>query len=138
MASPDIRFYVDADLMAVGMAMARLRKDVTYPGHADADGITQETKDTVWLPRVGVNGWVVITKDRHIRRRPAEVAAVFQNDVRMVVITGNKNMNSWDRFRLIARSWEAIEEMTAVPGPWIMGLTQAGLRELCPPWPPGV
>lgn len=135
MPDDPIRFFVDADLMSVGIALSRLRKDVTHPGHPAAMGIEQDTKDPVWLSVVGAEGWLVLTKDRRIRRRPAEIRAVYRSNVRMIVITGNKNMNSFDRFQLLMRFWRDIEEMDAAVGPWIYSLTQVGLRPLCPPWP---
>ena len=130
-----MRFFVDADLLGVGMALAQLRKDVTYPGHPAAEGIVQDTTDPVWLPIVGGKGWIAITKDRHIRSRPGEILAVYQAAVRLVVITGNRRMNSFDRMRLLLRHWDEIEDLDTLPGPWIWSLTQGGLRQMCPPWP---
>jgi len=34
------------------------------------------TPDSVWIPQVTDQGWLIITRDRHIRVRPREIAAV--------------------------------------------------------------
>ena len=45
------------------------------------------TPDAVWLPVVGERGWVVLTKDRHIRRRELEIQALVRARVRAFVLT---------------------------------------------------
>ena len=40
-----------------------------------ADIYPSGTQDPVWLMEAGVNGWLVITRDKRIVRRPAESAA---------------------------------------------------------------
>ena len=45
------------------------------------------TKDTDWLPVVGRRQWVVLTKDRHIRRRQLEIEAFVSARVRAFVLT---------------------------------------------------
>lgn len=45
------------------------------------------TPDAVWLPVVGQRGWVVLTKDRHIRRRELEIQALVRARVRVFVLT---------------------------------------------------
>jgi hypothetical protein len=34
------------------------------------------TPDDVWIPRCAANGWVIISKDARIRRRPVELHAI--------------------------------------------------------------
>ena len=47
------------------------------PGAPDAD----------WLPVVGQRRWIVLTKDRHIRRRELEISAIIHARVRAFVLT---------------------------------------------------
>jgi hypothetical protein len=42
--------------------------------------------DTVWLPFVGRNEWVLITKDQRIRRRPLERHVLINSGVRSFVL----------------------------------------------------
>lgn len=48
------------------------------------------TPDEVWLPKVGVVGWLVLTKDKAIRRKPWEMEKVINYGVRMFTLpSGN-------------------------------------------------
>jgi hypothetical protein len=47
---------------------------------------TPHEKDTVWLPEATRQGWLIITRDRHIERRPAEIAAVLDFGARLVAL----------------------------------------------------
>ena len=44
-------------------------------------------RDVDWLPVVGARKWVVLTKDRHIRRRELELDALMNARVRAFVLT---------------------------------------------------
>ena len=44
------------------------------------------TDDAVWLPIVGGRGWVVLTKDKAIRRKPWEMDKVMSACVRMFTL----------------------------------------------------
>ncbi len=43
--------------------------------------------DAEWLPVVGERDWIVLTKDRHIRRRELEIQAIVNARVRAFVLT---------------------------------------------------
>lgn len=45
------------------------------------------TPDTEWLPEVGRRGWVLITKDKNIRKREIELRALQESGVRAFVLT---------------------------------------------------
>lgn len=45
------------------------------------------TKDVDWLPQVGARGWVLITKDKNIRKREIELRALRASKVRAFVLT---------------------------------------------------
>ena len=67
---PDVRFFVDADLLGVGKALAVVRKDVVHPGHRRCPEIRPQTPDSVWLPIVGDAGWIAISRNKRIRYNP--------------------------------------------------------------------
>jgi hypothetical protein len=48
----------------------------------------QDTPDEEWLTRAGREGWIVLTKDKLIRKRPIERAALAASNVRAFVFTG--------------------------------------------------
>jgi PIN like domain len=127
---PDVRFFVDADLLGVGKALAVVRKDVVHPGHRRSPEIHPQTPDSMWLPIVGDAGWIAISRNKRIRYNPVENRLLHQHGVRAIFLTGGRNMTSWDRLVLIVRHWEAIEASVDIPGPWVKALTRTGLAEL--------
>ncbi len=124
-------YFVDNDLTAVAKALAAVRDDVVYPGYG-SHGIEPETLDPAWLPIVGRLGLVVITRDKHIRYRPAEVKALVENSVRAFVMTGAGNMSSFDTLRLLLHHWERMDEVVAArgAGPWMWSVTRGGVAPL--------
>jgi len=45
------------------------------------------THDVDWLPHVGSRGWILVTKDKAIRKREIELRALKQSRVRAFVLT---------------------------------------------------
>ncbi|WP_326550505.1 hypothetical protein [Micromonospora sp. NBC_01813] len=77
-----VHFYFDADIRGLGILLSRIRSDVTYPG--DPGGEVHKrlrppcvvtdvaTPDDIWIPQVTEQGWLIVTRDRHIRTRSRE------------------------------------------------------------------
>lgn len=66
-----LRWFVDESMIAIGKALASVRNDLVYPGHASCP-IDRGMADEDWLPIVGENGWVVLMRDKRIRYRKPE------------------------------------------------------------------
>lgn len=49
----------------------------------------QNTPDPVWLERAGANGWPVLSRDRKIRKRRLEIAAVRRARVALFVLVAS-------------------------------------------------
>jgi hypothetical protein len=47
----------------------------------------ENAPDAEWLPEIGKRGWVLITKDKAISRRPIELNAIIAANVRAFVLT---------------------------------------------------
>ena len=52
------------------------------------DHFPQASPDIEWIPEVGRRDWVLITKDKNIRRNPLERAAYKKAKLRGFVLTG--------------------------------------------------
>jgi hypothetical protein len=135
MAAPPriVTFYLDADVpVAVRRAIAGCRSDVLHAGAPGAPDI--DTKDPEWLSLAGRERWVVISRDKHIRRKPAELRAVMDYGVRLFVLTSAGNLTRWDTLDLLVRRWPEIT--TAADnnvGPFIFSVTRNGVRPVHPP-----
>lgn len=133
-----IRFYVDADLLALGKSLVQARYDVTYPGdpgdrnrgRPSCPVTDPDAKDPVWIPIVGDLGWVVISRDRTISRKPAEVAGVKAHRVRMVVLDTRRDPSTWGELGIVVAQWSNIEELTTTAGPHVALATRTTFRPL--------
>jgi PIN like domain len=131
-----VRFYFDADLMGVGKLLAGLRSDVTHPG--DPGAVIQrrqrppcpikgtEVLDSEWIPVVAEHGWVAITRDLAISRRPAEREAVRVHGARLVALVGADATTKWSQLETVMINWRAIEALCDRPGPFIYAATRSG------------
>ena len=52
-------------------------------------------KDRIWIPQVAGLEWLIITRDSTIQRYRAELAAVRENNARMVALAGRDATNTW-------------------------------------------
>lgn len=125
----DVRFYIDADILGLAHVLARLRNDVTYPGDEGAVihkrqrppcPITDpSTTDTVWLPRVAAERWLIISRDHNIRENPGERRSVREHGARMVALSGDHAGSTWGQLEVVMRRWDRIEDLLEADGPFI-------------------
>jgi hypothetical protein len=117
---PPPEFFVDRSLgyhmlpdalRALGFVVHTMRS--VYGPNAE-----ETVPDAVWLEQAGRAGWVALTKDDAIRRRPVELQALAAHGVRAFCLT-NANIN-----RIVQRSRR--------PGPWICAVYE---RQLVQIWP---
>jgi len=57
------------------------------------DFFPQDAKDEVWLAEVGRHGWVVLTKDKHIRYREVEIQALLVAKVGCFILTARGDLS---------------------------------------------
>jgi hypothetical protein len=89
-----VRFYVDADIRGLGIIIGALRNDVTYPG--DPGALIHKRQrppcpitstgllDVDWIPQVAARAWLIVTRDNAIIENRNEIAAVRENNAKMV------------------------------------------------------
>jgi hypothetical protein len=130
----DVRFYVDADTLGLARILSSLRSDVTFPG--DPGGTlhkrfrppcpitTTGTPDTEWIGIVAEHGWLVLTRDKAISRRPREAELVHEHNARHIAIASNELLNNWHILEIVMCQWRWIESMLEVPGPFIYSITR--------------
>lgn len=121
---------MDENLLPVGRALAVVRRDVVHPGHRLLPEVPTGTDDVDWVAIVGGHGLVAITRDKHIRTRPAERLALVESGARLVCITGKANLDMFQRLDAVVRAWPLIEAAADEPGPWVKGLASGQLRPL--------
>jgi hypothetical protein len=144
-----VRFYVDADILGLAHILATTRWDVTYPG--DPGGkvhrhrrprcpITEpKTPDLEWMPVVGRAGWLVITRDQHIRQRTKEVEAYYEHNIKCVaIVTQHPKTEKLDTFRqleIVMSNWRRLDQLADEQGPFVFTLARGGLSKIEPTAP---
>lgn len=132
-----VRFYIDQDLLGLAKVLATLREDVTYPGdpggvvhkHARPPSpVAQGALDEIWIPVVAKRGWLIISRDRAIQSRFAEIVAVRDSGAKMVCLSGEAGADKWRQLETFMTQWRRIEEVAAEPGPFIYRATRTQLR----------
>jgi hypothetical protein len=135
-----VRYYVDADTLGLAHILASIRPDVTYPGDPGGTSwkrkrppppiVSTDVPDEQWIPVVASRGWLIITRDRRIERRPAERAAVIANSAQVVAITSRERLTVWHQLEIVMSRWRDIEQVVELPGPSIHSITRTSIRRL--------
>ena len=74
------------------------------------DHFAPDTPDAAWLRVVGERGWVVLTKDERIRRRPLEREALLTAGVRAFALTARR-LTGPEMGQAFARARGAMENL---------------------------
>jgi hypothetical protein len=135
-----VRFYFDADTLGLAKVIVKLRWDVTYPG--DPGGTVKrhvrppcpitatDVADTEWIPIVAAEGWAIVSRDRKIQRRPAELAAVRNQHAKLFAIASDEKLDVWRQLKILMCNWRAIDSLTADRGPFIYRVTRTTMTRL--------
>lgn len=109
---------VPAALQAVGVPV--VAHDAHYPPQ-------RPVPDELWIREQTEKGLVLVTKDKEIRYRESEVAAVRAAGARLLVLTDRK-ANRLRMLRALMIAWPAILDLVqgTPPGPWIARITAGG------------
>jgi hypothetical protein len=70
-------------------------------------------------------GWVVLTKDKDIRRTPLEIAAILNSGVKAFVLTAT-GLKKEDQADVFLKAMRKIRRVSVQRGPFIFNLTRMG------------
>jgi hypothetical protein len=51
------------------------------------DHFSPDAEDTDWVPSVGSRGWIILSKDRHLRSNPLELIALLKSNTHSFLLT---------------------------------------------------
>lgn len=103
----------------------RLRAE-GMPVEVHADHLPPDAPDEDWLAHVGRRGWIALTKDKNIRYRTAELAAMRKHGARVVVIRA-KNATAADVAEMVVKGRRRIARFAVKPsGPLVAALYANG------------
>jgi hypothetical protein len=96
------------------------------------DHFKQDEPDLGWLPEMGKRGWVVLTKDKEIRRKQVERDAVLESKVRMFAL-GSGNMTGQEIGEVFCRNRLKMARFIMRNNhPFIASVTQSGITLVAP------
>lgn len=91
----------------------------------------EQVADTEWIEEAAKQGWPILTKDKRIRYRQAEIAAVAENKARCFVITRGA-LPSADMAQRFIGNKAAIFTAAADSGPYIYSVQTDRISRLYP------
>lgn len=74
----------------------------------------------------------MISRDRHIRTKPAEIALLRASHLRLFWIAGKKDIGTWDALSRLVRRWDDLESTLQARGmgPWFMAVNERSVTEI--------
>lgn len=90
------------------------------------DHFVHDAPDTEWIPEIGRRDWVLITKDKNIRRNPLERMAYMSSGVRGFVVTAG-NLKGEELAALLVRHLDGmVRRAHGRPGPLLFAISTTG------------
>jgi hypothetical protein len=126
-------YFTDENTLGLGKLLRRSgRDDVLYPGHEDLPEIPLGTLDLDWMPVVAEHGLIVLTRDKHIRTRPAELRVYLDHGVRSVWLGAKQDLGPRDQIDLFLKHEARLrrEIVKRGAGPWALAMSPSGVRPL--------
>jgi len=104
-------YWVDRSLGGLIVPNALRTAGVSVKTYADLyTDTTLEDRD--WIPEVTARGWVILTKDKAIRRDPVEIAALRRASARYVCLSA-KGMRGDEQASCLVEHWGTIDSLVA-------------------------
>lgn len=125
-------FFLDRSLGRHTVADILRTAGWTLHTHHEVFGLRDETiEDVEWLEHAGRNGLVVLTKDRRLRYRPAEIAAIRRFRVRAFALTRGQLTATEQAKRFLANA-DRIRELAHEPAPFLYAVHTGRLERMYP------
>lgn len=119
-----VTLFIDRD--AWSRRLDELLREAGIPFVAHREVFAPDARDEDWIAAVGRHGWVIVTRDQNIRRRPNERAAVRRAAVHLFALTSG-NLSATETAAVITKAWPAIQRaVQSTPAPTLWSVTRAG------------
>ncbi|MGH2443933.1 MAG: hypothetical protein ACRDFX_12330 [Chloroflexota bacterium] len=103
----------------VALALRYVRSDVKWL----EDEFPHDAPDEIWLKSIGERGWLAVTRDKKVRTRPGERAALAVNRVGCFVLVQKQPLTKWHYLKLLALTLDDMERIfAATERPFLYGV----------------
>jgi predicted nuclease of predicted toxin-antitoxin system len=121
-------FFIDRSLGDRVVAEGLRARGLTV--HVHKDHFAPDAKDEDWLREVGRRRWVVLTKDKMLRYRETEIAALLAAKVRAFVLTSG-NLRADEMANVFVKALPGMQRLLRkVKGPFVARVTRGGKTDL--------
>ncbi len=128
----EVTFFIDRSLgKSIAVALRAVGLEVLTMADVYGEKTAQTLKDEVWLHDAGTAGWVVLTKDDAIRRRPAERDALEAAGARVFCLTAAQ-LRGAEQATWLVENRHRILRQCRKPGPYIYGVYEKRIARLWP------
>lgn len=86
----------------------------------------QEADDDYWIPIVGSQGWIILTKDRQIRNNQLELRALLKSGTPSFTLTSSETTGLQNAKTLERAMPDMLALMAKLQPPFIANVTPAG------------
>lgn len=118
--------------MLLGKKVAEALRDAGATVEIHSAHFAQDVQDMDWIPRVAARGWVILTKDKNIRRRHGEREAALLSQACIFTLSSG-SMRGADMAALFVRHLDAMEQMAlGLQPPFLAVVSQDGIQIVYP------
>jgi len=114
------------DRCAWSRRLGEALRDADIPFIIHDDKFAKDCADVDWLPIVGLKGWIVITRDKNIRRKPNELKAFREAKV-IAFALASGNASAEDTARLVVGLYpKIVRKVRGAKPPAMFSITLSG------------
>ncbi len=116
-------FFIDRSLGQEPIRSELVKQGLTVEIHDDH--FSRDEADRVWLEAVGSRGWVVLTKDQHVRYRPLEKAALVSSGARVFILIAGNLRGAEIATVFVSSLPRVFEILHSRPGPFVARISKS-------------
>lgn len=116
--------FIDRCAWSIRLGEALTAANIAFIPHHQC--FVHDCPDEEWLPAVGKKGWIVLTRDKNIRRKPNELRAFKESRVLAIVLTSGQ-ASAADTADLVVRLYpKLMRKMQTAKPPAMFAVTLVG------------
>ena len=104
------RLFIDRDAWSNALGEALRANNVDFIAHKDL--FAQDSPDGEWIQRVSDEGWIGITRDQNVRRKPNEIRLIRASKAMICVFTSG-NLSAAATAEILLKALPKIREYWA-------------------------
>lgn len=90
------------------------------------DHFDKDTPDDEWLAAVGRRGWIVLSKDKHLRHNLIEIAALLKSNTHSFILTSGNDTGQEMAEAFLAAMPDIKRIVAKFPPPLVATVTKSG------------